>query len=78
MKKDVNWERLNARYYEIMGGGPLQPGRMYRAVTLDGDICDGLLTLHLGNRVELQTGSCFRSFNMQNTKLILIESTEIT
>lgn len=50
----------------------LIPGAYYRAVTIDGDIHDGILTYISKTKIELQSGNEFRSFSRGWTELRIV------
>lgn len=68
----VNWDRLNSKTQAYLQKNRLTPGSLYRAVTSDGDIYDGVLTFVSDRTVELQSGNSFKSFCRSRTKLVRI------
>jgi len=70
----IDYSKIEQAYQKIFA--PLYKGAIYRAVTIDNDVVDGKLTYSSIEKVELQVGNCFRSFNRSTTKLTLIESTD--
>jgi hypothetical protein len=71
-----NWTAINIKFKQILKEKRYTPGAWYRAVTIDGDIFDGVLTFVSNTTVELQIGNSFKAFNRSTTKLVKHSSLE--
>jgi hypothetical protein len=71
-----DWKTINQKYRAILKEKKFIPGAYYRAVTIDGDIFDGILTFVNIWTVELQIGESFKSFSRGCTKLVKLTNLE--
>ena len=71
-----NWTAINIKFKQILKEKRFTPGARYRAITIDGDIFDGVLTFVSNTTVELQIGDSFKPFNRGTTKLVKSSSLE--
>lgn len=78
MTMGINWGQLKHKFNKIMESTKYVPGHYYRALTFDGDIYDGRLTLVTDSTIELQIGDSFKSFNRGTTEFVKLPSLDCT
>ena len=70
----AKFDKLNDKYKNYLLPKNFNTGELYRAVSIDGDIYDGVLTFDSDTTVELMDGDSFKSFNKALTRFVQISN----
>lgn len=70
----AKFDKLNDKYKNYLLPKNFNTGELYRAVSIDGDIYDGVLTFDSDTTVELMQGDSFRTFNKGLTRFVKLSN----